>query len=761
MISGAMPFAAFLFILLAAEGAVLRGDGPTKTTAATGSAPVAIVAPPSSKVHVFAALQLAVAQPELVRSLLGAQEAASLQKQLGALTLALGAEASEAAELRLQGIKGSDVDNGLQDVLGPGGNTIAGIIGLDMKKLNMAAFGPLLIVACVLAVLGAICFEMVHYKWAEADLSLELEYGQEEKTDQLSRMFAGIRPLISPYFCNPENRTSWRYLGTLAVLGVIDLCFGLIFMLWMKEFWDSIENKREEKFMRLMRDFCLLVGAWVIVGTYTSYIGMMMSIHWRKFLTEYLLTKWLHKKAYYHLQLAGAGDAGLDNPDQRLQEDVPKFITQTLLLGGGFCSTMGQFCTMLPLLLILSPDYAFGVFYCPGWLVYLALIYSGTGTLAAHAIGNKLILINFALQKYEANFRYGIVQVRDHAESIALYGSEDVEKAKIEEKFAWLVRAWWMLMKYTKRLGFFISFYYQTSATFPYLALAPNYFKGQISLGTMFMLFSALGMVKGGFDWLIASYTTLTDYRATVDRLWNFVQAVEEAPEKCSTVEVLGKAPENEAGALVVAKDFSVSLPGKEGKKIWENAGLVIKPGQFVLLSAPEGTGKSCFFRALAGIWPHATGSIYKEESSLFLPQKAYVPQGTLKQAVTYPNKAENYTDEEVRKALEIVKLETVRDRELDEDANWEMSLSGGEQQRLAIAHAVLLRPKALFLDEATSALSEEGTLEVYNLLRKKGTLPEGASVISISHDLNLLNPVHDVHYCYDPETSNWIEKAK
>jgi len=365
------------------------------------------------------------------------------------------------------------------------------------------------------------------------------------------------------------------------------------------------------------------------------------------------------------------------------------------------------------------------------------------------------------LQKYEANFRYGIVQFRDHAESIALYGSEDVEKAKIEEKFAWLVRAWWMLMKYTKRLGFFISFYYQTSATFPYLALAPNYFKGQISLGTMFMLFSALGMVKGGFDWLIASYTTLTDYRATVDRLWNFVQAVEEAPEKCSTVEVLGKAPENEAGALVVAKDFSVSLPGKEGKKIWENAGLVIKPGQFVLLSAPEGTGKSCFFRALAGIWPHATGSIYKEESSLFLPQKAYVPQGTLKQAVTYPNKAENYTDEEVRKALEIVKLETVRDRALDEDANWEMSLSGGEQQRLAIAHAVLLRPKALFLDEATSALSEEGTLEVYNLLRKKGTLPEGASVISISHDLNLLNPVHDVHYCYDPETSNWIEKAK
>merc|ERR1719324_1324826 len=204
---------------------------------------------------------------------------------------------------------------------------------------------------------------------------------------------------------------------------------------------------------------------------------------------------------------------------------------------------MGQFITMLPLLLILSPDYAFGVIYCPGWLVYLSLIYSGLGTLAAHVIGGKLILINFALQKYEANFRYYIVQVRDHAESIALYGSEEVERLKIEERFSWLIRCWWMLMKYAKRLGFFTSFYYQSSGTFPYLVLAPNYFAGQISLGTMFMLFSALGMVKGGFDWLISSYTLLTDYRATVDRLSNFLAAVNSAPDKCSNIEALDSPP--------------------------------------------------------------------------------------------------------------------------------------------------------------------------------------------------------------------------
>jgi putative ATP-binding cassette transporter len=314
-----------------------------------------------------------------------------------------------------------------------------------------------------------------------------------------------------------------------------------------------------------------------------------------------------------------------------------------------------------------------------------------------------------------------------------------------------------MLMKYTKRLGFFISFYYQTSATFPYLALAPNYFKGQISLGTMFMLFSALGMVKGGFDWLITSYTTLTDYRATVDRLWNFVQAVEDAPKKCSSIEVLDTPPDNEAGALVVAKDFSVSLPGKEGKKIWEHAGLVIKPGQFVLLSAPEGTGKSCFFRALAGIWPHACGSAYFQGRSLFLPQKSYIPQGPLKQAVAYPEVADQYSDEDVRNALRMVKLEAVSQKDLNESANWSMVLSGGEQQRLALARVVLRKPMCLFMDEATSAVGKDGTLELYGLLRGDGVLPEGATLVTISHKVDLLTPLHDTKYAY--EDGKWMKK--
>lgn len=640
------------------------------------------------------------------------------------------------------------------------GNTTKkmGAFGLDMSKYSMRTFEPVLKVALGLSIVGAIVFEMVHYRWAEADLSLELEFGEENKENHLMRLLAGIRPLITPYFCNPESRSSWMYLGALIVLGIVHLGFTLLWMKCTKEFWDSLQDKKQADYIRLMKDWIMLTSAWAIVGTYNVYISMMMTVHWRKFMTAQLSKKWLQAKVFYHLQLGSASGSFLDNPDQRIQEDIASFIEHTLDLGNGLVITLGQFVTMLPVLLIVSPSYAFGVFYCPGWLVMLSVLYSGMGTLIAHKIGSHLILINFALQKYEANFRYQIVQVRDHAESIALYGAEDVEQMKIEEKFAWLIRTWWMLMKYTKRLGFFNTFYHRASSIFPYLVLSPNYFKGQITLGDMFVLFAALDYVKGAFDWLLSHYKTLTDYRATVDRLTNFCTAIDGGFKEGSMVEVLEIAPGESLlpAAALTAKDLCVKLPGQNGKKLWDKAGLNAKPGQFILLTAPEGSGKSCFFRALAGIWPHATGSVFIKGHALFLPQRSFVPQGTLKEAVSYPEKADKYTDEEVRKVLEVVKLDSLKDRDLSEHANWELSLSGGEQQKLAIAHAVLQRPEVLFLDEAASALSEEGTLEMYELLRRKGTLPDGAAVISISHNRKLLEPCHDVHYAYDPTTLSW-----
>mmetsp|Transcript_56866 Transcript_56866/g.122995 ORF Transcript_56866/g.122995 Transcript_56866/m.122995 type:complete len:728 (+) Transcript_56866:87-2270(+) len=638
----------------------------------------------------------------------------------------------------------------------PDGKSTGAASPWSMDNIRLEMISPHLWIMASAAFCGVVLFELTHRRYAGTNLDAPVDYGAESHESTLLRIFKGVWPLVKPYVWQKGSYAAWYFFTALFLLGIWDLGLSLIYTLWMRDFWDMIEHKHSDKFYPIMRDFMLMVSTMIMVGTYRSYVSMMLIIHWRKFMTTWLVDKWLEHKAFYQLQLNC--DATMpDNPDQRLQEDIQNFIPALISLVGGFGESCGQLLSMLPLLLLLSPSYAFGTIYCPGWLLYLALLYSGLGTLAAHLIGGRLILINFARQKYEADFRYHVVQVRDNAESIALYGSEPCEKARLDTFFESIVHVWWLMMQYTKRLSLFTSFYMQTSVTFPYLVLAPSYFKGQITLGTMFMLFRALGSVKGAFDWIISSYTTLTDFRATVDRLSNFTAALD-ALKKVSEVERLdspsAKLPEDTA---LEASELSVHLPGNAegGRVLWNRAGLVVRPGEFVLLTASEGSGKSCFFRALAGIWPHASGRVFMPKNTLFVPQRSYIPQGSLKQALTYPESPDSFSDEEVSAAIEAVSLETLKGRDLSEEANWLLALSGGEQQRLAIAHAVLRKPQVLFLDEATAALGAEGAQEVYKLLKRPGTLASGAAVISISHDMQL-GAFHHTRYSYDVEKAAW-----
>jgi len=624
----------------------------------------------------------------------------------------------------------------------------------DIKNMSVKQLEPYMLVMAVIAGAFGITFELMHRRWANTDLSIEPDYGGENHEQQISRIFAGVLPLVRPFIWGREKFTVWCYIAAILTLGFTDLGLGIVTMVWSKEFWDTIEHKRIERFFPLMKDICLLAFARIILSTYNEYIGMMLTIHWRKWMTKWLLSKWLQDKCFYRMQL-DAGKAVPDNPDQRIQEDVSLFVQETMTLATGFLAAFGALVSRLPMLLLLSPTYAFGEYYCPGWLLYISLAYSGVGTMVAHVVGQRLIMIKFALQKYEAGFRYDIVQLRDNAESIALYGSERCEEERLDAGFEWIVRVWWLLMTYTKRLGFFVSFYWQTSATFPYLILAPNYFKGQISLGTMFMLFDALHTVKGGFDWFLNSYATLTSYRATVDRLSNFTEALEKNQKMEREVKRVEELPGTSAAAL--AKGLSVHLPDAVGRRqLWKDANLEVQPGEFILLSAPEGSGKSCFFRAMAGIWPHASGEVFLPKGALFLPQKSYIPKGSLKQAVAYPECEADFSDDAVREALAAVRLTTVEGRGLGEKADWAMLLSGGEQQRLAIARVLLRKPPVLLLDEATSAMGEDGAIEIFKLLRTSGSLAPGAAVITVSHDIGLLKPVHDKHYTYDPEVANW-----
>jgi len=642
--------------------------------------------------------------------------------------------------------------------------TSSNMFGIDTSKLKVSQFTPMLMVMAVIAIAGCVAFEVGHSQHYNQQLQqTPVDFGEEVHEQKLSRLFSGIIPLIRPYLCQQEDKNPWWYISVLAVLGVWELGMGFVMTLWSKEFWDIMENKRFDEFYGVMKVFVLLLSSWILVSTYRSYVGMMFLIHWRSFMTAWFLKRWLAYKAYYRMQLEPndpwMGQSAPDNPDQRIQEDIHVFVSSFLSLSTGLLASAGGFVTMLPLLLVLSPTYAFGVFYCPGWLLYCALLYSGMGTVAAHMIGKKLILVNFARQKYEANFRYNIVQVRDNAESIALYNSERCEEERLKGTFQGIVHVWYLLMIYTKRLGFFGALYGHSSFIFPYIVLAPNYFRGQISLGTLFMLFRALNAVKDAFDWVINTYSGLTDFRATVDRLHNFQCALDMQELADVGVKQLKEAPPNAEGAVLAVAGLTVKLPKCAGSRVlWEEADIKILPGEFVLLTAPEGSGKSCFFRAISGIWPAADGAVYTPEDTLFVPQKSFIPQGSLKQAVTYPESMDAFADEKVVEALKAVGLTTLADKNLGDESQWQLVLSGGEQQRLAIAHVILKRPKLLFLDEATSAMGREGALEIYSLLRREGTLQKGSAVVSISHQADLLGSVHDLRYTYNANKAIWVE---
>eukprot|EP00746_Dinoflagellata_sp_MGD_P002280 gnl/MRDRNA2_/MRDRNA2_104420_c0_seq1.p1 gnl/MRDRNA2_/MRDRNA2_104420_c0~~gnl/MRDRNA2_/MRDRNA2_104420_c0_seq1.p1 ORF type:complete len:769 (-),score=108.08 gnl/MRDRNA2_/MRDRNA2_104420_c0_seq1:11-2317(-) len=610
-------------------------------------------------------------------------------------------------------------------------------------------------------------FECFHKRFADVDFAEKLDLSKQRQLLSCSTLFQGIWPICRIYCCCPDDRYGPCHGKGLAfaclVLGAFRLFLQFIFTLWMKEFWDCMEKKQFEKFQPLLLIYIVMIGCWVLVWTYLFYLASMLEIEWRQHLTRYLQERWMQAKAFYQLQLDG--ERGVDNPDQRIQEDAGLFVANSIWIGGGFFMSTSSLLVYLPLLVWLSPKYAFGLVYLPGWLALVALIYSLGGSIISHVIGRQLILIGFAKQRFEADFRHSLVQVRDHSESVALYNSEVCEEGRLANRFVYCKRIWWEQMLYVKLLGFFQSFYQVTGYLFPLFVLTPNYFAGQITLGSMMQILMAFNMVKWSFDWFINNYLPLMEYRATIDRLTIFLGKIESKVESATMVKKLQQPPPGtDASVAVVTKDLYVDLPPEvlpdeqieAGRNIWRNASLTIQRGSFVLLTAPEGTGKSCFFRALAGLWPHSKGETWFQGDTLFLPQKSYIPQGPLKLAVAYPMVEDTYTDDEVKAALVAVGLPKVAARDLQESANWSLVLSGGEQQRLGLARVLLRKPSCLFLDEATSAIGQAGTLEIFKLLRS-GALPQHTCVVTISHKIDLLKPLHDKTYAYND--GNWEER--
>jgi putative ATP-binding cassette transporter len=442
-------------------------------------------------------------------------------------------------------------------------------------------------------------------------------------------------------------------------------------------------------------------------------------------MTRRFLGDWLGKQTYYRLQLA---ETRPDNPDQRIAEDLNQFVAQTLLISLDLLSNIVTLVSFLGILWSLSGPLTIPLggtsIEVPGYMAWVALIYSAAGTWIVHKIGRPLVRINFQQQRYEADFRYALVRLRENAEGVALYGGEADETRGLLDRFAGIVGNWREIMRYTKRLNGFTAGFGQVANVFPFLVAAPRYFSGAIQLGGLMQTSQAFGQVQGAMSWFVDSYQTLAEWKATVDRLTSFQAAIARAR---AAADGIVREPASEAG--IALDEVEIRLPGD--RPLIAPASLALEPGQAVLVTGPSGSGKSTLFRVLGGLWPFGQGRITLPAGAklLFLPQKPYLPLGSLRQAILYPGAA-TADDAAIRDALIACRLEPLIER-LDEEGNWAQALSPGEQQRIAFARALLNRPDWLFLDEATSALDPETEAEMLRLI--KGRLPR-TTFISIGH---------------------------
>ena len=558
--------------------------------------------------------------------------------------------------------------------------------------------------------------------------------------------------IASPYFYS-EDRWAGRIL--LAAVVAIELSIvGLNVLLnsWNNAFYNALQDKDWDAFVYQLAYFCVLATAFILLAVYQLYLNQWLQIRWRRWLTETYLDRWLTEANHYRMQLLG--DAA-DNPDQRIAEDVRQFIDAGILPIGlnllNAVVTLGSFAFILWNLSAAAPLHVFGLKYdIPGYLLWAALIYAVVGTIFTHLIGRALIALNFQQQRYEADFRFNLVRVRESSEQIALLNGERAERDGLLLRFGNVVANWMAIMSRQKKLTFLTAGYRQAAVVFPYIMVSPAYFAGVVQLGGLMQTANAFGQVQDALSVFVNIYRSLAEWRAVVERLAGFDQSIVAARAAASTPPVITLAPGD--ASAVTLKDVAVRLP--QGTRLVSASNVSIKLGEHVLVSGPSGSGKSTLFRALAGIWPFGSGTITvpKNARVMMLPQRPYFPIAPLAAAVAYPAERGSYDEAKIAELISAVGLPALAAR-IEEEAHWNRMLSLGEQERLGLARALLFEPDFLFLDEATASLDEPGEETLYQLLHRR--LPR-TTIVSIGHR-STLAAFHQRRLAFDREGDHFV----
>jgi vitamin B12/bleomycin/antimicrobial peptide transport system ATP-binding/permease protein len=548
-----------------------------------------------------------------------------------------------------------------------------------------------------------------------------------------TRQFASaVMALARPFWVGDERWRAWGLLVLIVTLTLGLVYVNVLFSNWNNRFYDALQLHDFPGFLHELAYFCVLAVGFIAMAVYQTYLTQMLEIRWRRWLTDRYLGEWLHRHAYFHLQL---GESRADNPDQRIADDLRLFVEASLNLSLGLLSSVVTLASFAAILWRLSGtlDLTIGTSHIavPGYMLWAALVYAVGGTWLTHRIGRPLIGLNFQQQQFEANFRFSLARLRENTEGVALYNGEHEERRSLHERFGSIVANWWGIMRRQKRLTWFTAGYSQAAIVFPVLAAAPRYFSRAVQLGALMQTAQAFGQVQTALSWFVTAYTQLAQWKATTDRLAGFQIAIAEANGRAAASGIIRQEADDSRLAI---RELELSLP--DGSGLLAIPDIEVKPGESLLVTGRTGVGKSTLLRAIAGIWPFGRGRIAtpRRAAMLFLPQKPYLPLGTLRSVLAYPQPPSAFGDETLREAITVCGLPHLGAR-LDESRNWALQLSPGEQQRVAFARALLQHPTWLFLDEATAALDEASEAKLYRTIRQK--LP-GTTLVSIGHRRSL-----------------------
>ncbi|MGH6716481.1 MAG: ABC transporter ATP-binding protein/permease, partial [Bradyrhizobium sp.] len=556
-------------------------------------------------------------------------------------------------------------------------------------------------------------------------------------------------------FTAPERHIGIAFVVVLVLLNQAEVAVAVRLNFFNRAWFDAIQHRNAAVFWeQLLFVFTPWAFTYVAMAVVEFFMRSVLVIRWRSWLTDHFVTRWLNRHNHYRISLA-AGQA--DNPDQRISEDIFRFIN-----GGadGSVSAYGIYDFSIILVSTVSSFVSFAVvlwslsrsftmpgtdIILPGFLFWVALIYAAIGTLITHFIGRPLIALYFERQHMEADYRFSLARLREYTEQVALLGGEKAEQSTLGQRFSALVANYLAVIFRLMRVTAFTATFGQLSPIIPYVFTAPFYFAGKIELGVMTQTAQAFGQVASALTFFVNYYTYLAAFKSVVDRLTSFDVAI----DKAQALRDAGPVRVAEAGGApeVVLDDVELLLP--DGRPIVETRHLELARGESVAVSGASGSGKSTLFRAIAGVWPYGEGRIRSPEGmhAMVVPPKPYLPIGTLRAAVSYPALPGTYTDDDIRGALIDAHLPRLVDQ-LDQEEVWSQHLSSGEQQRIAIARALLKRPDWLFLDESTSAVDEKMEAELYAALARR--LPD-TTIVSIGHRSAVVQ-LHDRHLAMRPE---------